>query len=79
MKGKGALEPLSQALAVVVTSRSLGGLVVAHLPTEANTIADALSRQHEPGNTKAWPFAPNQDRLQEDVPVCPRELWGWIE
>ena len=76
-KGKGAQEPLAQALAVVVASRSLS-LTVAHLPTEANILADTLSRQAEPGNLKAWPFAPDQGRLHEDVPVCPSDLWGWI-
>ena len=77
LKGKGSLEPLSQALAVVVAARSLT-LTVAHLPTEANVIADSLSRQSEPGNLKPWPFAPDQARLRVDTPQPPSALWLWI-
>ena len=78
LKGKGGQEPLAQALAVIVASRSLS-LTVAHLPTEANVLADSLSRQSEPGNLKPWPFTSaqhEQGRLREDTPVSPRELWG---
>ena len=70
LKGKGALASLAQALAVVVASRTLS-LTVAHLPTEANVIADALSRQSDPDSLLPWPFAPGQERLREDTPVCP--------
>ena len=77
LRGKGSLEPLSQALAVVVAARSLN-LTVAHLPTEANTAADALSRQSEPGNEKPWPFAPDLARLCVDTPMPPSALWEWI-
>ena len=68
--------PLSQALAVVVAARSLT-LCVAHLPTEANLVADPLGRQPEPGNVKPWPFAPDQPRLRVDTPVAPSALWEW--
>ena len=80
LKGKGAQEPLAQALAVVVSARSLA-LTVAHLPTEANDLADALSRQSGPANAPPWPFTAAQHeggRLHEDAPVSPSELWGWI-
>ena len=77
LKGKGSLEPLSQALAVVVAARSLS-LTVAHLPTEANTAADSLSRQCEPGNKKPWPFPPDQPRLRVDTAMPPSALWEWI-
>ena len=76
----GVQEPLAQALAVVVSARSLA-LAVAHLPTEANKLADALSRQTEPVNAPPWPFTAAQHesgRLREDTPVSPSELWGWI-
>ena len=76
MKGKGLHAPLSQALAVLIVSRTLR-LSAGHLPSEANEAADALSRQSEPGNAKRWPFSPQQNVIQ-DVPLAPSALWAWI-
>ena len=69
LKGKGAHTQLSQALAVLRCSRTLH-LSVAHLPTESNLLADALSRQAEPGNDKPWPFA-SSSRVVVDTPSRP--------
>ena len=77
MKGKGIHAPLSQALAVLIVSRTLH-LSAGHLPSEANEAADSLSRQAEPGNLKSWPFAPDQHVIQ-DVPLSPSALWAWIK
>ena len=76
MKGKGLHAPLSQALAVLIVSRTLR-LSAGHLPSEANEAADSLSRQAEPGNAKRWPFSPDQNVIR-DVPLAPSALWAWI-
>ena len=76
LKGRGAQNMLAQALAVLLASRSVV-LTVGHLPSEANTAADALSRQSEPGNVKPWPFQP-ADGVEVDQPICPTTLWTWI-
>ena len=76
LKGKGLHAPVSQALSILLVARSLS-LTVAHLPSEANTAADALSRQTEPGNLKPWPFSPRQG-AQVDEAVRPSTLWSWL-
>ena len=76
LKGKGVHAPLSQALAVLMASRSLR-LATGHLPSEANEAADSLSRQAEPGNVKPWPFRPEMG-VHRDVPLSPCELWAWL-
>ena len=55
LKGRGDQLKLIQALAVIRSSRTLE-LSVAHLPSEANEGADALSRQFGPvADRKPWP------------------------
>ena len=76
LKGKGGQAPLSQALSVLLVSRSLH-IAAGHLPSEANVAADTLSRQAEPGNAKPWPFRSEQ-RVAIDEPLSPAALWGWI-
>ena len=76
LKGRGLLGELAQALSVLIVSRSLT-ITVGHLPTEANTAADALSRLAEPRGTKRNPFANNPSVLR-DFPVRPTALWAWI-
>ena len=76
LKGRGLQGELAQALSVLVVSRSLA-ITVGHLPTEANTAADALSRLAEPRGRKINPFAGRTDVLR-DVPVRPGALWAWI-
>ena len=76
LKGKGTHAPLSQALSVLLASRSLR-LAAGHLPSEANEAADSLSRQSKPGNSKPWPFAADQG-VVIDTPLAPSVLWGWI-
>ena len=76
LKGKGLHAPVSQALSRLLVSRSLS-LTVGHLPGEANTAADALSRQAEPENTKPWPFRRGQG-VQVDEAIRPSTLWGWL-
>ena len=76
LKGRGLQGELAQAISVLVVSRSLA-ITVGHLPTEANTAADALSRLAEPGGRKRNPFAGRPDVLR-DVPVRPPALWAWI-
>ena len=57
LKGKGTLLEVSRKLAVVRARRTLW-LWVAHLPNEANTAADALSRLEAPGeHAKRMPAA----------------------
>ena len=73
LKGKGPSEKVAQCLAVLRCSRSLC-IAVAHLATEANELADCLSRQAEPGNTKPWPFSP-EARVEIDVPLRPMTLF----
>ena len=66
LKGKAAHQPLAQALAVIRGRQNIE-LIVAHLPSEENTAADALSRLAAPGDDhKPFPFA--------HVPHPPREL-----
>ena len=76
MRGKGAHASLSLALAVLRCSRTLR-IAVAHLPSEAKLLADALSRQAEPGNAKPWPFAA-ASAVQVDHPLRPSALWKLI-
>ena len=66
---------LAQALAVVRCTRSLN-ITVAHLPTEANQVADALSRQADAAPPE-WPFSAEQDVIR-DTPLSPAALWEWI-
>ena len=75
LKGRGLLGELAQALSVLIVSRSLA-ISAGHLPTEANTAADALSRLVEPKGQKRNPFAGRPDVLR-DVPVRPTALWAW--
>ena len=75
LKGKGTKAPLAQVLAVLLVSRSLQGLTVAHLPSEANDAADALSRQFEPDNCKPWPFGP---AVCQDTPLDIPTSMAWI-
>ena len=57
LRGKRLHRPLAQALAVLRSRRSLD-ITVAHLPSESNTAADALSRLTAPGSeAKSWPFS----------------------
>ena len=77
MKGRGAQLELAQILAVLRGARSLH-LSVAHLPTEANDAADALSRQAGPAEEqKDWPFAPDQ-AVQTVDPINLEKMWGWL-
>ena len=76
LKGRGLHGELAQALAVLVVSRSLA-ITVGHLPTEANTAADALSRLTEPRGKARNPFLGRPD-VHRDVPVRPSALWAWI-
>ena len=76
LKGKGLHAPVSQALSRLMVSRSLS-LTVGHLPAEANTAADALSRQAESKNPKPWPFRRGQE-VQVDEAVRPSTLWSWL-
>ena len=75
LKGKGPLGDLAQIIAVLRCSRSLA-LTVGHLPTEANEVADALSRQFDMP-CSAWPFSPEQ-KVVRDEPLRPAKLWEWI-
>ena len=75
LKGRGLQGELAQALSVLIVSRSLT-ITVGHLPTEANTAADALSRLAEPLG-KRNPFA-NNPGVQRDFPVRVPALWAWI-
>ena len=77
LKGRGIQARLAQALSILVVSRSLA-LSVGHLPSEANTAADSLSRQSEPGNRKPWPFT-RAAGIAVDVPLSPAALWEWLK
>ena len=77
LKGRGVQAPLAQALSILVVSRSLA-LSVGHLPSEANTAADCLSRQAEPGSRKPWPFKRGSG-VTVDVPLTPAALWEWLK
>ena len=76
LKGRGVHTKLAQALSIIIVSRSLS-LSVGHLPSEANTAADSLSRQAEPGNRKPWPFA-RKAGVKIDTPLSPSTLWQWL-
>ena len=77
LKGRGDQLGLVQALAVLRSARTLD-LEVAHLPTEANEAADALSRQFGPvADRKAWPFA-DSAAVARDVPLSPPALLALI-
>ena len=68
---------LVQTLAVLRSARTLD-LEVAHLPTEANVAADALSRQFGPAvDRKEWPF-PESAGVVRDTPLPPPELLALI-
>ena len=68
---------LAQLLAVLRGARTLD-LEVAHLPTEANDVADALSRQAGPlKDRKPWPFSSSQAvRIVEPLDLA--ALWAWL-
>ena len=76
LKGRGLQGELAQALSVLIVSRNLS-ITVGHLPTEANTAADALSRLSEPRGGYRNPYAGRTD-VRRDVPVRPPTLWAWI-
>ena len=77
LKGKGEQLRLMQALAVIRNARSMD-LEVAHLPSEANDAADALSRQYGPvADRKDWPFS-DAAGIAIDTPVCPSDLWALL-
>ena len=76
LKGRGLQGELAQALSVLIVSRSLT-ITVGHLPTEANTAADALSRLAEPRGSKSNPFV-GRSGVSQDFPVRPSALWAWI-
>ena len=73
LKGRGPQLKLVQALAVLRSARTLD-LEVAHLPTEANLAADALSRQFGPhSDRKEWPFE-HSAGVARDTPLSPPAL-----
>ena len=77
MKGRGAQVELAQFLAILRGARSLH-LSVAHLPSESNDAADALSRQAGPmDERKAWPFKPELG-VNQVSPINLEVLWGWL-
>ena len=77
LRGKGSLLELAQLLAILRGARTLD-IEVAHLPTEANDIADALSRQAGPiKDRKPWPFSPQQS-VRVVVPIDMADLWAWL-
>ena len=77
MKGRGSLLELAQLLAVLRGMRTLN-IEVAHLPTEANLIADALSRQAGPIKDRLpWPCLPEQSvKVVESIDLP--ALWAWL-
>ena len=78
LKGRGCQDQLAQLLAVLRYARSLD-LVVAHLPTESNDEADALSRQAGPQHErKPWPF-PLDRGVRRVAPIGLRDLWAWLQ
>ena len=63
LRGRATLAPLSQCLAIIRSRRNLL-IEVAHLYSEANSAADALSRLSAPGaHSKTYPFSPSVRRL----------------
>ena len=68
---------LAQLLAILRGVRTLN-FEVAHLPTESNLVADALSRQDGPNaDRKPWPFGPEQPVKVVSVIDLP-SLWSWL-
>ena len=77
LKGRGEQLRIIQALAVIRSARCLD-IRVAHLPSESNTAADTLSRQHgPPDDRKQWPFKP-ADGVETVTPVEPTALWALL-
>ena len=77
LKGRGEQLRLIQALAVIRSARSVD-LRVAHLPSEANTAADALSRLHAPlKDRKTWPYAATEG-VATVKPLKPPALWALL-
>ena len=77
LKGRGEQLRLIQSFAVIRSARTLD-IRVAHLPSEANVAADALSRQFGPTpDRKAWPFSPHQNVVR-DTPLLPGDLWSLL-
>ena len=76
LKGSKVHERLAQALAIIRCARTLT-LSVAHLPSESNTLADALSRQADPSDPHPWPFA-DDAAVMRDTPLRPSALWKWL-
>ena len=77
MKGRKDQLELAQLLAVLRGARS-AEISVAHLPTEANLAADALSRQAGPiADRKPWPFRPGQ--VERVSTISLPTLWSWID
>ena len=76
LKGAKGHEELAQVVAILRCARSLS-LGVAHLPSESNTFADALSRQWDPVGSHAWPFTDAQ-RVMTDTPARPSALWSLL-
>ena len=78
LKGRGEQLRLIQALAVVRSARSVD-LRVAHLPSEANTAADALSRLYAPpDDRKQWPYA-EEEGVAKVAPLKPPALWALLD
>ena len=75
LKGRGPQGDLAQALAILRCARSLN-LAVAHLPSEANLAADALSRQADRPKPE-WPFTEGQG-VERDTPLAPSAVWARI-
>ena len=74
LKGRGALLQLSRELSVVRAGRSLW-LHVSHLYEEANSIADALSRQAAPQDqAKPFPTAALDGAAESEAPAL-EDLW----
>ena len=76
-KGKGPLSALSREIS---WRKARGGwrFAVAHLPTESNTIADYLSRIHEPspdGSTKQLVLPEVLKGAAEVRPPSLQQLW----
>ena len=75
LKGRGPQGDLAQAKAILRCARSLN-LAVAHLPSEANLAADALSRQADRPKPE-WPFSEDQCVVR-DAPLALSSIWEWI-
>ena len=78
LRGKGSHRPLAQALAVIRARQNID-IVVAHLPSEDNTAADALSRLSAPGDdSKPFPFEGWAPPPRQVRPSSPRWLWSLL-